>query len=99
MASPIIFVHGIGASASVWKKVKIPGRDCFYISFSNRFGKPGDQVSELALFIKQVLNQTSQTKVVLVCHSMGGLVARKYLIDHKNSHHVEKLVLLSTPNL
>jgi len=35
----------------------------------------------------------------LVCHSMGGLVARKYLADFKDSCKVEKLILLSTPNL
>ena len=97
--NPVLFVHGIGASASVWKKFDIPDHSLFYVSFSDRFASPEDQVPELAGFINKVLQQTGQEKVILVCHSMGGLVARKYLADHPADHRVEKLVLLSTPNL
>lgn len=99
MGYPIIFVHGIGASASVWKKFDIPDHPAFYISFSNRFADPNRQVPELAKFIDEVLQKTKQEKVILVCHSMGGLVARKYLVDYEDSHRVERLILLSTPNL
>jgi pimeloyl-ACP methyl ester carboxylesterase len=99
MRSPVIFVHGIGDSASIWEKFDIPDHPAFYISFSNRFADPSDQVPELEIFIKEVLEKTKQEKVILVCHSMGGLVARKYLAEHKTSHKVEKLVLFSTPNV
>lgn len=95
----MIFVHGIGAAASVWKRFDIPGHPAFYISFVNRFADPAKQVPELAKFIGDVLKKTKAKKVILVCHSMGGLVARKYLVDHKSSHNVERLILLSTPNL
>jgi pimeloyl-ACP methyl ester carboxylesterase len=97
--SPVIFVHGIGASASVWKRFDFPDHAIYYISFTNRFAAPSKQVPELAKYIKEVLKITQQQKVILVCHSMGGLVARKYLVDHKNSNNVEKLILLSAPNL
>jgi len=99
MGSPVIFVHGIGASGLDWEKFDLPGHQSFYLSFSDRFGDPAKQVPELSKFIEEVLKKTKETKVVLVCHSMGGLVARKYLEDHKNDHAVEKLVLMSTPNL
>jgi pimeloyl-ACP methyl ester carboxylesterase len=99
MGNPVIFVHGIGASASVWKKFNIPDHPIFYISFSDRFADPARQVPELKGIIDRVLRETRQNKVILVCHSLGGLVARKYLIDFKASHKVEKLILLSTPNL
>jgi pimeloyl-ACP methyl ester carboxylesterase len=99
MASPIIFVHGIGASAAVWHKFPVPGRQVFYISFTRRYADPADQVMELNNFIDQVLKQTGQSKVILVCHSMGGLVARQYLADHRSDHKVDRLILLSTPNL
>lgn len=99
MRSPVIFVHGIGTSGKVWREFDIPDRQAFYISFSNRFASPDRQVPELAGFIKEVLKRTKQEKVILVCHSMGGLVARRCLTDHLHDHHVEKLILLSTPNL
>ncbi len=99
MGNPVIFVHGIGASASVWKKFDIANHLVFYISFHNRFADPSSQVPELAGYIESVLQKAKGEKVILVCHSMGGLVARKYLADSKNFHKVEKLILLSAPNL
>lgn len=99
MGSPIIFVHGIGASGSDWEKFNIPGHQSFYLSFSDRFGDPAKQVPELSKFIEEVLKKTGEEKVILVCHSMGGLVARKYLEDRAKNHRVEKLILMSTPNL
>jgi pimeloyl-ACP methyl ester carboxylesterase len=36
--------------------------------------------------------------VVVVAHSMGGLVARRYILDHPDdSHHVRDLVTIGTP--
>lgn len=98
MENPVLFVHGVGASAKVWKKFAIPERNSYYISFSDRFASPETQVPELAKFIDEVLGKTKREKVILICHSMGGLVARKYLAGHPTDHQVEKLILLGTPN-
>jgi pimeloyl-ACP methyl ester carboxylesterase len=54
--------------------------------------------------IKHVLSITSKNKVVLVCHSMGGLAAREYLQnDNLNQasdggKHVAKLCTIGTPH-
>jgi len=97
--TPVIFVHGIGASASVWEKSDIADHPAFYISFSNRFASPINQVGELTSFINKILQETGKEKVILICHSMGGLVARKYLVENRDFHKVEKMILLSCPNL
>jgi pimeloyl-ACP methyl ester carboxylesterase len=97
MGFPIIFVHGIGVSAKQWGKFDIPGHPSFYISFNKRFDNPSNQVRELKEYINKVLQQTGQGKVILVCHSMGGLVARKYLAENRD-HKVDKLIMLSAPN-
>jgi pimeloyl-ACP methyl ester carboxylesterase len=99
MGNPVIFVHGIGASANVWKKFEIPEHPVYFISFSDRYANPASLVPELARYINEVIGETKSEKVILVCHSMGGLVARKYLVDFKEFHRVDKLILLSTPNL
>ena len=99
MGYPVIFVHGIGAGASVWKQLAIPDHQTFYISFSEKYADPQKLVPELAQFIDKVLHKTKQDKVILVCHSMGGLIARQYLTEYPHLHKVGKLILLSTPNL
>lgn len=71
----------------------------YYLSFSNRFAHPESQVAELKLEIDRILRTERKDRATLVCHSMGGLVARKYLVSYSRDHHVEKLILLSTPNL
>lgn len=97
--NPVIFVHGIGASGEDWKRFEIPEQPAFYINFKNQFAHPAKQVRELIRFMDEVLEKTGKTKVILVCHSMGGLVSRKYLADNLYSHKVQKLILMSTPNL
>ena len=99
MKNPVLFIHGIGASGKVWKKFEIPRRNSYYLSFSNCFADPQSQVPELKSEIDGVLKLEKKDKVVLVCHSMGGLSARRYLIDYRSKHRVEKLILFSTPNL
>ena len=53
--------------------------------------------------IQYILSITGRDKVILVCHSMGGLAAREYLQNKNNwqndgKHHVAKLVTLGTPH-
>ncbi len=96
--NPVLFVHGIGASGEVWEKLDLPGRKTYYLSFSHPFANPADQVPELEAEIDRILKEEKKEKIVLVCHSMGGLTARKYLQNNMTSHRVEKLVMLSTPN-
>jgi len=97
--NPVLFVHGIGASAKVWDKFELPDRNSYYLSFFRNFADPRDQVKELKAEIDRILQIEQKQKVVLVCHSMGGLTARQYLANNLRNHQIEKLILLSTPNL
>ena len=53
--------------------------------------------------IKKILTVTGSDKVILVCHSMGGLAAREYLQNSAiwqtdGKHHVAKLFTIGTPH-
>jgi len=53
--------------------------------------------------INHILQATGRDKVVLVCHSMGGLASREYIQNTSNwqtdnQHHIAKLVMSGTPN-
>ena len=49
--------------------------------------------------IRSVADQDRNGKVILIAHSMGGLVSRAYIEDtHLYQHNVERLITLGTPH-
>jgi pimeloyl-ACP methyl ester carboxylesterase len=59
----------------------------------------GNAVSAAALadYVGCVRRIYPGTQVNLVTHSMGGLVARRYLLDHPTDHHVNALITFAAP--
>lgn len=53
----------------------------------------------LADYIACVQKFYPNTNVNLVAHSMGGLVARRYILNHPGAHHVNAYVSVGTPFL
>ena len=51
----------------------------------------------LSQIVDMVIHHTNKDKVVIVAHSMGGLVARNY-IKNGGSNKVSKLITIGTPN-
>ncbi|MBI4096129.1 MAG: alpha/beta hydrolase [Candidatus Levybacteria bacterium] len=56
-------------------------------------------VSLLDQKINEIKAQTGLSKVDIVAHSMGGLVARNYIADSAKAKNVRKLFTLGTPHL
>jgi lysophospholipase len=55
-----------------------------------------DYVTDLSLFIENVVNKNCSTKPYLLAHSMGGAIAARYMQDHPNAIHA---AVLSAPML
>lgn len=53
----------------------------------------------LADYIACVQKFYPNTNVNIVAHSMGGLVARRYIIDHLGTHHVNAFISVGSPFL
>lgn len=51
----------------------------------------------LAPKIQEVLIKTNEEKVILIAHSLGGLLSRYYSIEI-NSNVIDKIIMLGTPN-
>lgn len=48
--------------------------------------------------MEQILAETGADKVIIVAHSMGGLVARQYIQSVRNHQKVAKLIAVGTPH-
>lgn len=54
---------------------------------------------ELAVFIDKIVAQSGKPEVDIIAHSMGGLIAKQYLIDQPASNLVRNLIFVATPHL
>ncbi|MCE7988315.1 MAG: alpha/beta fold hydrolase [Caldilinea sp. CFX5] len=111
ISRPVVLVHGWNDSSASWDTY----RDTFLrpigltgyaiATMSTGFGgsKPlsiDQNAQRLAAYIAWVKGQTGARKVDIVAHSMGGLIARRYIARYMNTNtpDVNQLIMLGTPN-
>lgn len=119
MQKLIIFIHGLGGkkeSFGNFKQFINEDKELFswdvafyeyktsliHIPYVNKYPK----IQSLSKDLEGEINThfSHYNEIVLVCHSMGGLIAKKYLIDNLEriklfELKVKKVVLYATPNL
>jgi pimeloyl-ACP methyl ester carboxylesterase len=99
---PLIFVHGLGGSRGDFVPMSwylwLHGRRR---SYRIRFA-PGQDLDEmaraLARFVRRVRKVTGESKVDIVAHSLGGVVARVAVTEHRLGQAVGTLVTLGSPH-
>lgn len=64
-------------------------------AYDFRFGNKYTS-DQLALFVDTVKRKHSVEKVNLVAHSMGGLIAKKYILEY-GGNYVDKFITIGTP--
>jgi triacylglycerol lipase len=99
---PIIVVHGWTQNRTnfVWlsRFLRKRGLGPFFGFNYISFFPIEKSARELAVFVERVRAHTGAEKVDLICHSLGGLVARTY-VDMMDGHqHVRRVVTLGTPH-
>lgn len=98
---PLLLVHGYGCSRGVWwllrRRLEAAGHIVATVSLTPPFTSIGRLVPQLNRRIEEVCAATGAQQVVLVAHSMGGLVCRSYLARHGIAR-VTRLVTLATPH-
>lgn len=101
-AQPVVCIHGLNNNAAVW------------LCLSRRMGREGYSVSTYSYFssfvsleriiagldahIHEVEAAFPGKKPILVCHSLGGLLARHWLDMGDNRERLAGLVTLGTPH-
>jgi triacylglycerol lipase len=97
--TPILLVHGYGHNSSAWiylcYRLKKAG---FHSLYSINLGSVQNSIEQYAEEVKrkalEIAESTGNKKLILLGHSMGGLVSAAYATHHSNVTH---LVTLGSP--
>ena len=103
---PILLVHGFVCNRGLWvkfrKRLAAAGLGPIYtISLTPLFGSIDALVPKLDTRIEAICAETGASRVMIVAHSMGGLVARAYLAREGATSHssrIARLVTLGSPH-
>lgn len=98
---PVLLVHGYGCNSGYWHAMSSALRKArilhHAVSLEPMFVGIEEFVPALARAIEQLCAETRQRKIVIVAHSMGGLVTRAY-IRKCGSSRLAKVITLGTPH-
>jgi triacylglycerol esterase/lipase EstA (alpha/beta hydrolase family) len=100
--TPVLLVHGFfsnrGYFGALVRALDADADRAVYTgNFSATFATIERFAAELGERIEAVCAAAGQPRVILVCHSMGGLAAREYFRVHGTAR-VERLVTIASPH-
>jgi triacylglycerol esterase/lipase EstA (alpha/beta hydrolase family) len=98
----IVLVHGVMVNDGVWFTMRrYLARQAVGAVYTINYGPPYGDIEhfaeQLAAKIESVCAATGATRVLLVCHSMGGLVARAYL-RQRGPACIQRIITIGTPH-
>ena len=100
----VLLVHGYGCNRAVWwllrRRLEASGLTVASVTLAPPFGSMGRMVPVLEARIAALREQCRNAPIVLVGHSMGGLVCRSWLARHgdRGDRGVRRLITLACPN-
>jgi pimeloyl-ACP methyl ester carboxylesterase len=100
---PVLLVHGIYCNAGVWhvarRYLKRGGiGNLFAVNLEPPLAGIDELAARLAERVEEVCRASGAEKVVLLAHSMGGLVSRAYVAKLGGAQRVAGLVTLGSPH-
>lgn len=111
----VIFIHGLSGSSGTWDtmlQVLVQCRDLDDIAYDcytyptslirMPFGKKMPSIQEISNGLKAFIegHYASKKKIIIVAHSLGGLVARHYILEllkGGQNHKVHGVILYASP--
>lgn len=99
---PLILVHGLGGSAGDFLLfalyLRVAGRKRSYRIDCGSEKHIPEKAARLAAFIREVKQVTGEPKVDIIGHSLGGLIARMAVLDHRLAGSVNTIITMGTPH-
>ena len=100
-AVPVLLVHGYGCNRGIWwwirRRLQAEGRSVATLTLEPPWGDIDGFATQLHERIEAVCAAAGAPRLVLVAHSMGGLVSRAYLARHGDAR-VAGLITIATPH-
>lgn len=97
----VVFVHGFACNRGFWtpwlRRCAGEGRAFVAVNLEPAFGEIDDYVPEVQQAVEQVREATGRPPV-LVCHSMGGLVARAWLRTRADACPAAHIITIGSPH-
>ena len=99
---PVVLIPGIYCNSAIWwwlvRRLRAQGlRNLFPVTLEPPLASIDALARQLADEIERVCRQTQASRVVLIGHSMGGLIARAYLRDF-GAARVARVITLASPH-
>ena len=99
---PVVLVHGYFGNRGFWGALLrwLEGRGIgpvFAPDFPATFATIEDFAQALEREIERISTATGQPRVILVCHSMGGLATRRYLAN-RGAARIAKVITIASPH-
>jgi pimeloyl-ACP methyl ester carboxylesterase len=98
---PVLLIHGYGCNSGYWhalsKRLLRERITHHAVDLDPMFAAIDDYVPTVHKAVEALCTTTGHQKIVIVAHSMGGLVARAYLREHGNGR-VASVITLGTPH-
>src|SRR3569832_1902066 len=98
---PVLLVHGYGCNSGYWHSMSRALTKAnithYALDLEPVFADIESYVPFVHKAIQRIWDETGHRKVIIVAHSMGGLVVRAYLRAH-GSAHMAKVITLGTPH-
>lgn len=99
--APILFIHGYFCNRAVWRPAARwfaeRGHVTGSVNLEPVYGSIDDYPAIIEEAVRALCAHSGQQKVVLVCHSMGGMAARAYLRTY-GRHAIAHVFTLGTPH-
>ena len=96
-----MLVHGLFCNRGFWtpwlRQLQQQGDAFIAVSLEPIFGSIDDYTGQIEAAVRKVAEVTGLPPL-LVCHSMGGLAARSWLVRYKADARVHRVVTIGTPH-
>jgi pimeloyl-ACP methyl ester carboxylesterase len=98
----VVFIHGFFCNRAFWspwmRQLQAQNRAFASVTLEPAFGSIDDYAAIVEAAVAKVTQATGQTPA-LICHSMGGLAARAWLMSSAaNDDRIKRVITIGTPH-